>query len=148
MESMKPLLYSRASEYAVAALVHLAKSPRGEYVHVKDIAREENLPAGFLSGLLQRLSKDGIVSSRKGLNGGFALSVDPDAVSLFEVVCAVDGMPCCDRCAMGYPACSAENPCEMHNSWTEVREQVREFLRLTTIGELANARLVCDATRR
>jgi Rrf2 family iron-sulfur cluster assembly transcriptional regulator len=139
---MRPILYSKASEYAVAALVHLAKYPSGEYVHVKDIAREENIPAGFLSGLLQRLSKDGMVSSRKGLNGGFALRADPGTVSLLEVVCAIDGMPCCERCAMGYPDCSAENPCEMHESWKEVRERIRDFMQLTTIGELAGARLI------
>ena len=141
---MRPILYSKASEYAVAALVHLAKCPTGEYVHVKDIARGENIPAGFLSGLLQRLSKDGLVSSRKGLNGGFALRSDPDAISLLAVVNAIDGLPCCERCAMGYPACSAEKPCEMHDSWGEVRERIRQFMQLTTIGELAEARTTVE----
>lgn len=142
---MRPILYSKASEYAVAALVHLAQSPTGEYVHVKDIARQENIPAGFLSGLLQRLSKDGLVSSRKGLNGGFALTSDPDTISLLEIVCAIDGMPCCERCAMGYPSCSAENPCEMHESWKEVRERIRDFMQLTTIGGLAETRTAVKA---
>ncbi len=138
---MRPILYSKASEYAVAALVHLAKYPNGVYVHVKDIARDENIPAGFLSGLLQRLSKDGLVSSRKGLNGGFALRSDPDTISLLEIVSAIDGVPCCERCAMGYPACSADTPCEMHESWNEVRERIRQFMQLTTVGELADAKL-------
>jgi Rrf2 family iron-sulfur cluster assembly transcriptional regulator len=139
---MRPILYSKASEYAVAALVHLAKCPSGEYVHVKDIARDENIPAGFLSGLLQRLSKDGLVASRKGLKGGFALRSDPDTVSLLDVVCAIDGMPRWERCAMGYPACAPEDPCEMHDGWIEVRDRIRAFMQLTTIGELANARLL------
>lgn len=138
---MRPILYSKASEYAVAALVHLANCPGGEYIHVKDIARHENIPAGFLSGLLQRLSKDGLVSSRKGLNGGFVLCADPDTINLLEVVCAIDGSPCCERCAMGYATCSSDNPCEMHESWKEVRERIRAFMQATTIGGIAEARM-------
>jgi Rrf2 family protein len=130
--------YSRSCQHAIAALVHLAKYSLDECASVRDIAHTEEMPAYTLAKLFGRLSRKGVVRSHRGPKGGSVLLVDPAAIRLFDVVCAVDGSARYERCAMGYPTCSCENPCAMHESWKAVRAQIRDFFQLT-IADIANA---------
>jgi len=60
------MIYSRSSEYAIRALVHLAQVPDGKYVMVKNIAEQEDIPAYYLAKTLQQLTRKGLLRSCKG----------------------------------------------------------------------------------
>ncbi len=136
----KAVIYSSATEYAIRGLIFLARRPDGEFVSLKDIARQEDLPLCFLSTIFQRLVRQGILRSRKGLRGGFTLRVDPGAIRLLDVVDALDRSPCYSQCAMGYAECSEEHPCPMHDSWKSLRMVIQDSLRRKTIADLARQR--------
>jgi Rrf2 family protein len=135
---MKSLIYSKTCEYAIRAVVHLARYPAvetGGFVARRDIARAEHIPVCFLLKVLQQLSRKGLVHSSKGPRAGFALSMDPASVRLVDVVHAIDGVALHEKCAMGYSTCSCQNPCAMHDSWQEVRTGIFDYLH-TTVAEI------------
>jgi Rrf2 family transcriptional regulator, iron-sulfur cluster assembly transcription factor len=138
-----PRIYSRESGYAICALVRmaeLASYSAGKYLHVTQIVNGENRPPQYLAKVLQRLSREGILQSRKGPSGGFAFRLAPDKVDLLKIIRAIDGgIPCLERCALGYATCSGEHPCAMHESWKGVRECIRRYVK-QTIAELAGTR--------
>lgn len=82
---------SHATRYALAALVHLARVPPGGRVMSQDIARVHRIPRRFLLNALKRLVTAGVLRSAKGHHGGYVLARPARAVTLREVVEAVDG---------------------------------------------------------
>ncbi|HUJ21591.1 MAG TPA: Rrf2 family transcriptional regulator [Bryobacteraceae bacterium] len=130
------MIYYRPSEYAIRALVHLAEVPRGTYAVVRQIAAEEQIPSYFLSKILQQLARKGLLRSRKGPGGGFALRAPADEIPLLNVVQAVDGLADYQKCVCGFGDCSEDMPCVLHKSWKALRSRVMNYLRRKTIADL------------
>ena len=133
------MIYSRSVEYAIRAFVHLAQVPDGQYAMVKSIAEQENIPAHFLAKILQQLARKGLLKSSKGPTGGFALRSDPGDIRLVEIVETLDGLAAYQQCAIGLSECTDEAPCGIHDSWTNLRSRIMEYLGRNTIGDLAKS---------
>ena len=93
------MLITRATEYAIRALLYLAKQPRGEIVFKKDICQTQDITPAFLTKILQPLIKLGIVGSQRGVGGGFYLIKDPAEVTLLDVVKAEEGPLYLNQCS-------------------------------------------------
>lgn len=133
------MIYSRSSEYAIRAFVHLAQVPEGKYAMVKNIAEEEDIPAHFLAKILQQLARKGLLRSSKGPTGGFALRVDPADIKLLDIVDALDGLAPYQQCASGLSECNDEMPCSMHDSWVALRSRIMDYLGRNSIADLVKA---------
>jgi Rrf2 family iron-sulfur cluster assembly transcriptional regulator len=133
------MIYSRSSEYAIRAFVHLAALPSGDYAMVKNIAAESGAPAHFLAKILQDLARDGFLKSSKGPRGGFRLRPAPAEISLLQIIEAVDGAGRYDRCPAGNAECNDRAACGMHDSWMVLRSRIIDYLEGTSIADLANA---------
>ncbi len=133
------MIYSRSSEYAIRALVHMADLGPGEYAMVKNISAEANIPLHFLAKILQDLARDGFLKSSKGPRGGFRLQFPADEISMLRIVEAVDGAGRYDRCIGGNAECSDRVACGMHDSWMQLRTQIMDYLGGTSIADLSEA---------
>jgi len=133
------MIYSRSSEYAIRALVHLAQVPDGKYVMVKNIAEQEDIPAHFLAKILQQLTRKGLLRSCKGPTGGFALRADPKEIRLLDIVELLDGLAPYQQCASGLSECNDDVSCSMHDSWVALRARIMDYLERNTISDLAKA---------
>ena len=133
------MIYSRSSEYAIRAFVHLAQVPDGQYAMVKNIAEQEDIPSHFLAKILQQLARKGLLRSSKGPTGGFALRMDPGDIRLLDIVEALDGLASYQQCASGLSECSDEMQCSMHDNWKALRSRILEYLERNTIDDLAKA---------
>ncbi len=131
------MLLSRACEYALQAVIYLGAQPEGVPVLQREIARALHIPSPFLAKILQNLSVQGLVGSRKGRNGGFFLTRPADQLSPWEVIQAVDGKAVLDACLVGFPGCSNENACPLHAEWSLIKERLLGLLRESTIEELS-----------
>ena len=80
------MIITRATEYAIRAVLHLSKQPRGEIVLKKDICRTQDITPAFLTKILQPLIKAGIVGSQRGVGGGFYLVKSPQEIDRKSVV--------------------------------------------------------------
>jgi len=131
------MIYSRSSEYAIRAFVHLAQVPDGKYAMVKQIAAEEEIPSHFLAKILQQLARKGLLRSSKGPTGGFTLRVPADEIRLVDIVEALDGLGEYQKCTSGLAECSDDMPCALHDSWKALRSRIMDYLGRNTIADLA-----------
>ncbi len=131
------MIYSRSSEYAIRACVHLALVPDGKCAMVKDIAQDEKIPTHFLAKILQSLARKGLLRSLRGPSGGFCLNVSARRLKLLNIVEAVDGLESYSRCVAGLPQCSDAHPCPMHKNWVGLRSRIMSYLEKSSVADLA-----------
>lgn len=134
------MIYSSACEYGIRAATYLAtRHDEDALVKLKDISESEDIPAPFLSSILQRLVVAGLLRSARGPTGGYALAAPPEEVTLLDVKAALDGTAELEECAVGLGACSDETPCPLHDSWKPIREEIRRYLEETNLAQMAGA---------
>jgi Rrf2 family iron-sulfur cluster assembly transcriptional regulator len=133
------MIYSKSSEYAIRASIHLAQLTNGDYAMAKDIAAQEEIPAPFLAKILQELARKGVLQSVKGPAGGFCLKRKATEVRLLDIVAAIDGLDGYSRCAEGYSECSSKNACPLHDNWMALQSRIMEYLERNTIGGIVKS---------
>lgn len=130
------MMFSRACEYAIQALLDLAERPPGDYTPVREVAEQSKIPYHFLGKIVQQLTKRGVLIANKGPGGGIALSNPADEITLIQIVEAIDGLDITTRCLMGLPACHDAVPCPLHIEWGKNRAQIMEMLTQKTLKQL------------
>ncbi len=129
-------MLSQAAGYAATALGYVAAAG-GKTVLVKEIADACDIPGPYLSKIINSLSKAGVVTTQRGVGGGVALARPAQDVSLFDL-CEALSDPIVDcRCMLGIADCSDERACPAHRFWTAARSKQWEFLRKTTLADVA-----------
>lgn len=126
------------SEYALLALVFLARQPKDEFISVETIAKAQSIPQKFLEQLMLALKRAHFLRSAKGQHGGYALSKKPEQISLAEIIRLFDG-------ALAPTESVSENfyestPIEKEKSLTAVFRDIRDYvshkLETTTIADV------------
>lgn len=124
------MLYSRSAEYAIRALVYMARIPEGKYAMTRVIAEEEQIPVHFLAKILQELARKGLLKSNKGPAGGFTLRIPADEIRLLQIVEAMDG-PCLAQACDQIPW--------ILDSWKALHSRIMESLGQSTVAAVAQA---------
>lgn len=128
-------LISQGAQYAISAVIALAKQPEGTTVSAAALAEPLQCPPAYLSQILSRLKPAGILKSRRGLNGGVYLARSPEKVAMIDVIEAVDGMEFFENCFLGIEGCGRIEPCPFHDFWSEERTKIKEWLTETTLAD-------------
>lgn len=129
---------SRASDYAIRGLVYMAKKPAGTVCFVKDIAKNTNSPASFMSKIFQTLAKSGIVHSFIGTKGGFTFNTRPEDITIKMVVEIIDGPIVMNRCVINKSSCQNAGNCDVHFMWTDIQKMLSKALSSYSIADFAN----------
>ncbi len=132
------MIITRATEYAIRAILYLAKQPQGEIVYKKDICHHQNITPAFLTKILQPLIKEGIVGSQRGVGGGFFLRKAPQEITLLDVVKAEEGPLYLNECLTANGACERDSFCPVHGAWHEVRDEMMAVLDKHNFAQLAS----------
>ncbi len=132
---------SKKSEYALRALTCLGSPDAPQMLSIQEIARRENIPKKFLEQVLLALNKAGIVQSIRGKAGGYALRSAPAAITLGDIVRAVDGplapLPCANPTAPVKCAdCASLEHCWLRTMMIEVGAAVNAALDQITLAEI------------
>ncbi len=131
-------MFSKACEYAIRAVLYIAiKSTNGQRLGLKEIAKEVDSPLPFTAKILQTLSREGIIASTKGPNGGFFIKPKSKPISLNAIVRAIDGTDSLHTCGIGLKECSDRFPCPIHEEVKAYKESLRRAMSEKTIQELA-----------
>ena len=131
-------MFSKACEYAIRAVLLIAhKTKSGKKLSVSEIANGIDSPIPFTAKILQTLTREGIISSSKGPNGGFFISSDSKPVPLNRIVEVIDGASFLHSCSLGLDECSDKNPCPIHNDVRLYKERLKEVFHKTTVQQLA-----------
>ena len=127
---------TRKGEYAIRAVLHLARQPRGQVALLGAVAEAAQAPPAFLAKILQELARLGLVRSARGAGGGFTLGRPAAEITLRAVVEAVEGPILPNRCLTGGGPCGAGGDCKVHEVWRTVQSRVVEVLDEVTLVEL------------
>ncbi len=130
---------SQASDYAFRAALALAGLAPGEFADARTIAGREQVPLRFLLKILRALVKAGLVESRRGVGGGYALARPPGEVTLLQIVEAVEGPLRINRCLVDPAYCSKRwaDRCPVHRALLQVQASVAAELGRHTLADLA-----------
>lgn len=129
-------MLSSTSDYALRAILALASSTSTGPMRADQIARATGAPANYLGKTMNLLAKAGIVTSARGPQGGFALAVPADQLSLARIIDCFDEPRPHARCLLGNVPCDPRHPCAAHARWTEILAVRRAALATTTIADL------------
>ena len=131
-------MLSQASKYAIRSVLFLAEKAGGnEKFGAKYISEELEIPYHFVAKILQKLSKEGVVSSAKGPRGGFYLTPENLQANVCRILEVVEVDKIFEPCFIGLPQCSDENPCPVHHIVAPFKEAIMNKFRNQTIAELA-----------
>ena len=125
-------MISQTVEYALRAVVYLAKE--AEPRTTGQIAESTQVPAPYLSKVLQGLSKAGIVRSQRGV-GGITLIPTPDALTILDVVTAVDPLKRITSCPLGLET-HGIRLCALHRRLDDALKQVESAFRNSTLADV------------
>lgn len=106
-------------------------------VGIAEICNHIVAPQPFTAKILQILSRNNIVSSQKGVNGGFYLDHNQYNTKLIDLVIAVDGDNLFTGCGLGLKACSETEPCPLHSKFKSIRSGIKKMMEEATIGSMA-----------
>lgn len=129
------VIFSKKCEYGLQAVLYLATKENGEVVPSDEIAKKLSIPKEFISKILQSLTASGIVDSKKGKSGGFFLAKKPTRIYLIDIVAAIDGLEIFNKCVLGFPNCSPDQPCPVHDKWGELRTKAYDMLTKETLDQ-------------
>lgn len=130
-------LTSRAGDYALLLLIHLAGLPDGESTNIKKVAEKLNLSGRFLANISNKLVTHRLVTAQRGTKGGIRLAKPATAISVKEVIEATDGPIQTMFCQNTHLSCNFEELCRMKYLWDGIQNLVIGKLTETTIADLA-----------
>ena len=127
---------TRQADYAVRAVLHLARVNNGERSATSTIAQEQHIPPSFLAKIISQLSIAGLLHTSRGARGGVTLARDPKEITLLEVIEAIDGPIQLNECVQGEGVCSYEDACPIRAVWCDAQDELVTRLRKTNFAEL------------
>lgn len=128
------------ADYAMRAIVEISVAPEGR-AKAEQIAAAQDIPLGFLRGILTDLRRAGLIVSQRSANGGFRLARPANEISIAEVVRSVEGPLALVRglrpTELEYPGATAP----LRDVWIALRANLRAVLDNTTIADVADGHL-------
>jgi len=133
-------MLTKKAKYALKAALYLARRESAGAVLIADIASAEQIPKKFLESILLAMKNGGILVSRKGRGGGYALARPAARVSFGEIVRMMDGplaaVPCVSATAYRRcEECLAEENCEIRAVMKRVRDATSAVLDATSLAD-------------
>ena len=131
-------MFNKETEYALRGLVYVqSQNYKGCRPGIDEIAREIDAPRHYTAKILQRLVRQGFLTSLKGKGGGFFFDPAKPERSLKELVTAIQGDTLFTGCGFGLKQCDCANPCPLHEHYAGIRNDIDSLLSMQTIQSLA-----------
>lgn len=127
-------MISQTVEYALRATVLLADEAAGPRT-VDEIAEITRVPKAYLSKVMQNLQREGLVTSQRGLHGGFRLARSPSEITILQVVNAVERVQRIRTCPLGL-ASHGVRLCPLHKRLDDALAQVEQAFAQSTLAEV------------
>lgn len=127
---------STKARYATRAMVDLALNSDNKPLPLKKIAARQNISIKYLEQVMYPLNVAGLVYARKGKNGGYMLTKPPEKITLYDIVCIVEGVPSPVECVDNMDYCGRANDCSVRDVWISLKEVVTNRLKEISLDDL------------
>jgi Rrf2 family protein len=131
------LRLSKKADYGLIALSYMAAPGQRAVVSTREMAEQHDIPVELLAKVLQRLARRGVLTSVQGINGGYRLARDPQAISVADVVEAIDGPFTLTACSDTTDTCDQFAKCNIRDPLHRIRERIASALATCSVAELA-----------
>ena len=129
---------TQESDYALRIMCALAR--RGCITDAKTIADETAVPLRFALKILRKLLGGNLLTSQKGVNGGYLISGTPETITIRRVIELIDGPITICRCVLNEEACNrsgeAKDDCMLHHVFSAISLRIADMLDRITIAQL------------
>jgi len=127
---------TRQADYAVRAVLHLAKLGNTERAATSSIAEEQHIPPSFLAKIISQLSIAGLLHTSRGARGGVTLGREPKDITLLEVIEAIDGPIQLNECVGEEGLCTFDGECPLRPVWCDAQDELVTRLKGTNFAQL------------
>ncbi|WP_264738940.1 Rrf2 family transcriptional regulator [Cytobacillus firmus] len=128
--------YSKATNYALHTMVYLTLTPKGRSVGVEQLAKIQNLSPTYLSKILTKLVKAGLIESTPGVKGGYSIVSHSRKTSFLDVIHAIEGHTTLFNCSLEHKVFSNED-CLIEKVMIEAEKKMKEELNNKYIADIA-----------
>lgn len=128
------------TDYAMRIMYELAKRGEGARASVSVLAKDASVPYDFARRIANHLAHAGLLESRRGARGGFALTASPDVITLLDVFDAMDERATLALCTLNEAGCSREGFCPFHHGlWSRMDALIASELAATSLTDAVKA---------
>ena len=127
-------MLNQTATYAVRAMAYLAHEGTERSVLAREIAEAMEIPRNFLSKIMNRLVREGLVNSVRGTGGGFRIARDPKTVTLRDVIDPFMDLASYRTCFLGRAEC--DGSCGVHDRWVGIAEQFEKLIDEVSIDKV------------
>ena len=131
------LRLSKKADYALIAMKHLATRPDTASVSAREIAEQYDIPIELMAKVLQRLARRDLLSSHQGTRGGYRLGRSAAAISVADIIQAIDGPLTVTACSTEEENCEQYSKCSVRDPLWRIKERILVALQTCSITELA-----------
>lgn len=132
------ILFSKLTELGIKAILFLSIQPKEKLFNAKTISKELKVPKEFVAKVLQNLTYSGIVMSKRGKKGGFALKKSPEEIKIIDIVNVFDGTEGFKKCVLGFENCSDEYPCPVHKEWYSLCDRIIDMFSKSSLADFSD----------
>lgn len=133
------LRIAKLTDYATVVLAALAERPTA-HASAAELALRARLEPTTVSKVLKTLAQAGLVESRRGATGGYRLARRPEAISVLDVIVAMEGPIGLTECQLHSGLCHHEGHCGLRGNWHKIGIAVETALRNVSLADLAPGR--------
>ena len=131
------LRLSKKTDYALLAVRHLAANADRGAVSARELAETYDIPPELLAKVLQKLVRGRLLESQQGIRGGYALARAASAMSVADVIQAVDGPLMVTACSEEDHSCDQYSKCNIRDPLWRIKDRIIAALAATSVAELA-----------
>jgi Rrf2 family protein len=132
------LRLSKKADYALIAMKHLARKASGRSsTSAREIAEQYDIPIELMAKVLQRLVRTGLLLSTQGTRGGYLLSRPSSAISVADVIQAIDGPLTVTACSTERNDCEQYSKCNIRDALWQIRERIAAALDTVSLADMA-----------
>jgi Rrf2 family protein len=131
------LRLSKKTDYALIAMKHLAMRPDTASASAREIAEQYDIPVELLAKVLQRLARRGLLVSHQGTRGGYRLGRAPAAISVADVIQAIDGPLTVTACSTDAENCDQYGKCSIRDPLWRIKDRILSALSTCSLQEVA-----------
>jgi Rrf2 family protein len=134
------MFFSKSFGYALRGILYVALTcNQKQRIQVDEIARELCVPKHFLSKVMNKVVKHGILNSTKGPYGGLSVNEKTLSTPLFDLITITNGDAQFNNCLLRLVKCNADYPCPLHHKMEAYKAELLALFTSTTIGDLLHA---------
>jgi FeS assembly SUF system regulator len=127
---------TKQTDYGIVLLTHLAAHPERQ-LNAPELAAETHLPLPMVSKILKLVAREGLLTSHRGVKGGYGLARQAEEISMAEIIAALEGPIAITECISVEGDCSHETLCPVRSNWQRINVAVRAALEGISLAEMA-----------